>query len=506
MSVLKTFVLSVCLFGPMALSFDVAQAQMKCSGVYGGAAVQALTIEDQIALLEKWSAENVTNVWATSSSALAYRSLKSFRQQFPQIDSIQNGLFVRRATELLVQEELSVFHQNLNKILTEAKSLVESQQNNVVVTEQVVRDAIEQSAMKVLSDMMTVETARAKSKKFFEAENNLRLALGEMSAEQFRAELLGPKKDPRNIAPESLVGRYLSEAAEAKLRALPTEVRQFNKGPTGSVLANELGPERLYVPVDLNTFPIFEKYFVKNPVILMQWHTVQQGTLYVAHNGRRYFYAGSGGGSEIRVPNGNLIFPMMIMSTTEASRMDNYFKLGSLERDRAKIPWGLSLRKDGEPDINYCGRGGGYTSCTHWIGELPFGDLTTNRYRFPGVPDQHAYNRDPNKSGEEDKLAREYGLSDYNYIQASGVNIGYETRIDRLTRMVWKSENGPQQLWEVLNTQRSLDEGEWANPGFTMYGFLGSAPAERVPVVFVNATDARTLPTLKDMRSQIYAY
>jgi hypothetical protein len=63
----------------------------------------------------------------------------------------------------------------------------------------------------------------------------------------------------------------------------------------------------------------------------------------------------------------------LYFKTSEAQRLTKYFELGAENGDLAQYPWNLG---------KYCSKEGGYTSCTHWVGNIPVGDKVVKEYKF----------------------------------------------------------------------------------------------------------------------------
>lgn len=322
---------------------------------------------------------------------------------------------------------------------------------------------------------------------------------------------------------DSLLGEFLAEATSKLGGQAPSMFYgTFKKGPAGTPEQLERGPKRLYVAIDRRTVELWVKYFGNNPLFMTHFFTPQQGTLQMAYAGANYTYIGNGSspisGERLAASDSNLILPTIMFSSTEASRINRTFKLGALANVRAKYPWALTRQNEDGSKEKYCAVGG-YTSCTHWIGEMPVGDQTTDTLRFPGYVDQHASNHVDPYELANDANPRSSKVKPYTHVDEAGAGnnisqhltaIGDQTYLDRLTRMVWPSgPEVPTQLWQVLGLQDNLDRGELANPGYVMYSLLGSAYQSRVPVVFVKVPDS-TGPldqeAIDQLNSWIYAY
>ena len=151
-----------------------------------------------------------------------------------------------------------------------------------------------------------------------------------------------------------------------------------------------------------------------------------------------------------------------MLSTREGSRAAQYFRLGATEQQTALTPWNLP---------GYCATGG-YSSCTHWVGNIPLGDRMVWEYKFPGYVDTYASNRVPPTADPRVQVLAPYDSA------------------NPLARRVWKVP-GNEQLADALGLQAANLRGEFANPGWVAHSLTGSASVDRVPVVFLVVPDAR---------------
>src|SRR5690606_16617256 len=110
----------------------------------------------------------------------------------------------------------------------------------------------------------------------------------------------------------------------------------------------------------------------------------------------------------------------------------------------------------------YCAAGG-YTCCTHWIGNIPIGDKKVSSYSFPGNVDEHAGNA--RGTGPQRQKLKPY---DYP---------------NPLMQLVWQVP-GNEQLADVLGVHRSKMSGELAKSGWVLHTLAGAVGRDRVPVVF----------------------
>lgn len=401
-----------------------------------------------------------------------YIALKTAR---PELE----GLLPERFVNTVVMDSLApAYSEVLQQVL------IKLEVKEGAITEIQVKEALRE----LLTDTVPAHQVEARIEKFFRRKTsaNLELVLGKMTLKEVQETIYG--NDPLNPSPESLIGRYLQETGAAKVR------RSFSKGPEHP---NEQGSERLVVAVSADSFGVFSKYFAKINYLL-HIHTPGQGTLMLGHNGRAGTYGShftethpqyinmepaqiqvAIDGSTLRFPGLGTIMPTILLSTSEGNRAQNFFKLASVDANSARHPWTL---KDAQNNP-YCAMGG-YNSCTHWFGNIPVGDKTTNSYTLPGKIDQHAYNNVP--VGAQEKPLVAY------------------TNTNDLIRLVW-TVPGQEQLHTVLGLQAQQVAGELANPGYVAVSLTSQTPVERMPVVFLAVQDHRT-PISPDFNPQIRAY
>lgn len=285
-----------------------------------------------------------------------------------------------------------------------------------------------------------------------------------------------------NPSAESLLGRYLAESNALKVS------RQYPSAPGEGA---PLGPLKSAVSVSGQSATLFEKYFLKLPELFFHFHTPNQGTLHVIFNGQTIAY--SGANSSVTdvyrmVQNIDTILPMMTLSTSEANRLQNYVSLGGLNMGLAKTPWVL-------PGYTTTG---GYSCCTHWIGEIPIGDVLVKEYTYPGRVDGYANQQ--LSTEPQTKTLEEYWHSErykntlqivnnnLNPILQKTVGVALNSQnaipvLDKLTQMVW-TVPGRQHLAEMIGQQEAKLRGEFANPGYVAYTLIGRADTSRVPLVF----------------------
>lgn len=308
---------------------------------------------------------------------------------------------------------------------------------------------------------------------------SLRRALGEKTLQETQELVYG--ENPESPSPESLMGQYLVEA-----KAL-FEKRKYGGGP-----GSKLSAHKYAVSINQEMSNIFYKYFFDIPELLFHYHTPGQGTLVIVFDKKMITYAGGGRQDISDLLEVNAILPMVVLSTSEAHRLVNYFSLGGINQTFAKEPW--------EKIPQYCARGG-YNSCTHWFGEMPVGDKLVASYVYPGKVDYHADN-DVGPGPQRKKLKEfvdtpEYEdalqNSNYDYSRISQrienlvggkiENINKQVITDKLVRLVW-TVPGAQHFADMLGQQDGKLRGEFANPGYVARILIGRTSLQRVPYVF----------------------
>lgn len=404
-----------------------------------------------------------------------YKKMLQRRAKFSQ--DVQGVLKENAVVEILRDDAVPLLRENLIKLLkstndktntTELLSSLEKSLFNKVPARQV---------KERLQELLDKGDAQS-----------LRRALGEKTLQETQELVYG--LNPAQPSPESLMGQYLAESgaliAQRTYKAPPGTGESQTKTSIG------IAPQQR---------ELFYKYFVTLPELLFHYHTPRQGTLHILFDKKIITYAG---GSQYPV-NADLsigsfnsfedgtILPMVVLSTGEANKLINYFMLGGINQNFAKEPWAKLP--------NYCARGG-YSSCTHWFGEMPVGETLVKSYVYPGRVDTHA-DYDVGK-GPQKKALRPYENSDdYREIleQSSLSHVVWNPRLlqlrnirpqqtddhrkilDRLARVVW-TVPGSQHFADMLGLQGPKLRGEFANPGYVVYNLIGRTSRQRVPFVF----------------------
>lgn len=271
---------------------------------------------------------------------------------------------------------------------------------------------------------------------------------------------------------DSALGKFLAKHTPA------TVVRKFKHGEP--VYQGE-GPDKLVVAIDSNSLADFVA-LMKDEHLFAHYHTPNQGTLYVLHQDKLFSYNGSAGFFSEKSANFGesqmeMLFPTMLMSSTESQRLTQYLSALSNEQLTyyAQHPWRLT---------GYCATGG-YNSCTHWFGNIPLGDEKVTAYTFPGNFDDAAGNA-PRLEGGADKLPRTQDLVAHNFPATTNLTENNKELISR----VWKTP-GNKQLSYLMGLGKAQERGELANPGWVAQVLLSRTKADRSPVVFIFTPNAK---------------
>jgi len=130
---------------------------------------------------------------------------------------------------------------------------------------------------------------------------------------------------------------------------------------------------------------------------------------------------------------------------------------------------------------DYC-KTGGYSCCTHWIGNIPIGDTLVSEYTLPGT--------------------EEYLIKNGQYVVKNGIyQMKYSAPViaklkpwepkdnkQELLTKIWKVP-GNMQLSEVIGQKAANGRGEFASPGWVIRTLMGPTAQERVPVIFYVVND-----------------
>lgn len=325
--------------------------------------------------------------------------------------------------------------------------------------------------------------------------------LGQMSVDEVA--LLFHGGSPLDPTPSSLVGQYLAKTQNTKVvRTFNSTRISGNNNMQPATKTGPQGPERLVVGISAADMDTYQKLFQRHE-FLIHFHTPSQGTLQLLHDGNLLTYSTYNSRLDRRYFSQGTLLPHVLLSTDEAERLSIVFK-GSTEILQAgggslgRHPWEIN---------GYCARGG-YTSCTHWIGNLPIGEKRVNEYVFPGNADQYAGaagGRGPQKQILQEltdariqEMFTARGMNNLTKVQ--------KTKITKLLRQIWKSP-GHEQFSSLLGPVEfeAAKYGEYANPGYVAIRLLGNVDSRRVPIVFYMNGQTPTAFT-DDFNPQIYAY
>jgi hypothetical protein len=263
-------------------------------------------------------------------------------------------------------------------------------------------------------------------------------------------------KSVQSIEPKSLLESFIKDT-----KAHYSLVK-FRKGPSqDNHDYQRFGQTKLLVQIKRESIDSFRKYFSREE-FFYHYHSVAQGTLNTLHKGNYGSYGKHGNPLAFR---SNTLLPAMIFSTSEGERLTNYFKLRMVTTEDMLRPWVIS---------NFCGKGGGYDSCTHWIGDIPVGEVLVKQYTFPGKVDRHA-RRDVEVT--QDGIV--FDIKPYDKACHSFSNMHEDVS------RCWKAKGrANMQLWEVLGDREGQVGGYFANPGYLLYRLTAHVSNSRIPIVF----------------------
>ena len=274
----------------------------------------------------------------------------------------------------------------------------------------------------------------------------VRRVLGVRTLSEVRERIIGESIE--KVSPDSLIGQYLKETgARSQIIRVP-----LVKGGA------ELGPPKLLVAVGPESFASLQKLLSTEHYLSVMGHAN------LLHRNQFWSYGG-GPSSALALPKAGTPLPLLLLSTTESERLHRYLVETTKEQtwySALKQPWQLP---------GYCAKGG-YSCCTHWIGNIPIGDKMVNEYKFP------AYDRPANEANIKPLEA---------YVGGS------ET-----LRKIWKVP-GHEQLASAIGLEENNLVGEFASPGWVIQTLMGSGSTERVPVILVSTLDHRgELPKIEE--------
>lgn len=275
--------------------------------------------------------------------------------------------------------------------------------------------------------------------------------MGDMTFAETTELLLGP--DVMNPNPDSLVGKYRAATNASMIR------RTFDNG------YGVQGQERWVVAVNSLTQVHFKKFF-RLANFLLHYHTPTQGTLLTSHENKVGTYSNNRSDLQINDQYPGTVIPLVLLDSYEGQRARLFYQLGREDENKSKYPWNLPPETPNQP----YSAASAFTCCTFWFGNIPVGRETTNEYWFPGFYNTNVPNTDPSIVAQ----AAHRPLNNH-----SG---------DLLSKLVWTNP-GHLQLSEVLGLRAQNLAGEFAAPGWVGTTLVGSASAERVPIVFLVVPD-----------------
>lgn len=262
--------------------------------------------------------------------------------------------------------------------------------------------------------------------------------------------------DLTNPSPESKLGKYLTESGASVRLIQPSNNKDGTGGP---------GPAKLVVAVSERSLVAFKNAFMGINFMSVLGHA---NILFK----EKVYSFGGGAAGDFRLPSVGTPLPIVILKQSEALRLNNYLDLTTKNEFRGwtnalKQPWLLP---------GYSAKGG-YSCCTHHIGNIPIGDLLVNEYKFPA-----------NMENDTDKSPRAQKLRPYH---AEGNN--------QFLKEIWKAP-GHQQFADVLGQQEANLAGNFASPGWVIQTLIGPTTSERVPVI-IYVTNDHTQPIPENVQS-----
>jgi hypothetical protein len=255
---------------------------------------------------------------------------------------------------------------------------------------------------------------------------------------------------------QSTLGNYLRKSGAE------TRLIRFDNGEGGQ------GFKKLVVLVSPATFPLFSQLFgKKNPNLLEHLHTPNQGTLMMRWMTETFSYASPHG--EWRFPTVGSLGPMILLSDTEAARLEKYWKLNKDGQTMCRHPNEI-------PGYNYP-PDAYINNCTAWIGHLPIGDETLSRASAAGSVDNYG---DGGGRRQRSRTLRSYVPPDE-----------LTAREAQLMAEVWGAPVH-ERLWDLLRIP--FGKANHTNPGWVATSLTAVAKHERVPFVALYVDDATKFP------------
>lgn len=373
---------------------------------------------------------------------------KEIFQKFQDLSATQKqsaSLTAEEAVELSAENDIGIFRERFKKIM-------EKVQEN---PNQSAKKIIEKEVKELLTEMQFTEAEILERIAHWKngGEDRWYRLLGDRTLEEVRKLYMG--NDVGAIAADSLIGKYLSETG-AKIKIIRYPIKP------GSTT---LGEPKILISVSQDSLESFKK------IIDQPYSMSVLGHANVLHRGNIFTFGGEK--SAFRLPSVNTPLPFLMMKTSESERFSRYMEL-AIERapneswnGTVKVPWKLP---------GYCATGG-YTCCTHWLGNVPIGDLRVDTYKFPG--------KFENNQPPQIKVLTQYESN------------------DEKIKQVWKVP-GHQQLSSVIGQEQANLVGQFSSPGWVIQTLLGKTDNQRVPVIFwITADHTAEIPD--DFRFQFEA-
>lgn len=309
-------------------------------------------------------------------------------------------------------------------------------------------------------------------------------------------------------APESLIGRYLSETGAQ------TVVRSFLTAPEGSQMPlSKLGPKKLVVAVSARSFPAFAKYFFGSQLLHFVHSDVPRHDYVGSYEGIRGTPWGGQHFEEFKFTRaGDFVVPILL-TPDEGVRAHAYFELAKVDGNLAFFPGALKNDKS-EPYA-----ASNMNNCSAWLANMPIGAELVDHYDFwsgtndgssPSSSYLKAYSQALNtapmtyidkevwqerrvevkrwwKKKPDIKIVKEkviVKVPDPNRKQYAPLT----EKLKKLANDVWTIP-GHQLLGDLIGQHDARLRGEFDNMGWAGYTMLGSVNTVRSPVVFIFVDD-----------------
>lgn len=357
---------------------------------------------------------------------------KEIYQKFQDLTPSQKSsalISADEAAELSAENDIGIFRERFKKMM---EKVTENPNDSA-------KKVIETYAKETLTEMHFTEIEIAERIAHWKngGEDRWYRLLGDRSLKEVQKLYMGD--NIKAIAPDSLIGKYLSETG-AKIKVVRAPIKP------GSTT---LGEEKILIAVSPTSLEQFQK------IIEQPYSMSVLGHAYVLHRGNVITHGADK--SAFRLPSVNTPLPFLMLKTSESERLNRYMELvverkGESWYGSLKQPWKLP---------GYCATGG-YTCCTHWLGNIPIGDLRVDTYKFPG-------------SFENNQPAQMKVLDQYE-------------STDEKIKQIWKVP-GHQQLSSAIGQEQTNLVGQFSSSGWVIQTLLSKVENERVPVIFYVTAD-----------------